>query len=179
MASEIDADEARYLAAWAERYGARFQPTGECGFGRPCVGILKSDTVGLLKGDTYPAYTAFEQMAEAPWLRTIHECPEAAPPDGVKDAYHKHDCLAVLGRGPDAVHQLWLWVRHLEAQGIGITEIPRRPANDIDAMVHGYEAAVLVKLTEREPNDVLVIDQPEMRRRGPGFEAAPPGRREE
>jgi len=166
-----DADEARYLAAWAARYGARFESAGECGFGRPCVGIVK--------GGSYPAYSEFEQVNEAPWLRSIHECPEAAPPAGVKDAYHKHDCLAVLGRGPNAIHQLYIWVRHLEAQGIGIAEIPRRPANDIDALVHGYEAVVLVKLTERETGDVLVIDQPEMGRRGPVFGVAPAGHREE
>jgi len=155
-------DETRYLAAWAERYGALLQTEGEVGFGRSCVGITKDGT--------YPGYREYEHVEFA----LLHECPEAAPPAEVKDAYHKHDCLAVLGRGPDIIHQLYAWVRHLEAQGIGIAVLPRRPANDIDALINGHEVPVLVKLAEREPGDVLVIDQAEMRRRGPGFEVTPP-----
>jgi hypothetical protein len=156
-----EADECRYLAAWAERYGASLQLDGEVGFGRACVGVIKDNT--------YPGYREGEQLNAEPYWRLIHECPEAAPPEGVENAYHKHDCLAVLGRGADAVHQLYLWVCHLEAQGIGIATIPRRPAHEWDAIFQGLSVPVLTKLAESEPGLVTLIDPDEMRRRGPGF----------
>jgi len=52
-------------------------------------------------------------------LKMIKEyaCEQARPPKEVTDAYHKHDCLAVLGHGDAAVIQLARWIKHMESQG--------------------------------------------------------------
>lgn len=133
------ADECRYLAAWAERYGARLQTKGECGFGRECVGVVH--------GTTYPYYRAYGAW-DGEDVPLVHECVEAEPPREVTDAYHKSDCLAVLGSGPEAIHQLWLWVQHLERQGIGIVVRPRVVTDMIDLMIHGHEHPLLMALSE-------------------------------
>lgn len=130
-------EEVTYLRDWAGKNKAYFEDDGEVGFGRECVGIIS--------GSAYPSYREYEQLNHEPYLRETHDCPEAQPPPEVKDAYHKHDCLAVLGRGPEAIHQLYVWVKHLEAHGIVIRKMPRRPAHEIDAIMHGLEVPVLVK----------------------------------
>jgi len=72
---------------WMHKYAADHNVVltleGECGFGRECVGILLNES--------YPDYP------EEVWV-----------PD---DAYHKHACVAVLGRGEDAENQLYLWLQ--------------------------------------------------------------------
>lgn len=128
--------EEEYLISWAFKQNARYQPEGECGFGRECVGILASN-------GHYPDWDGYEgdDYHTPGWVT-----PDAAPPDGVEDAYHKHPCLAVLGRDPEAVHQLYLWVRHLDEHGVGIKMLPRRPTAAIDAMFHGMEQAILTRV---------------------------------
>lgn len=63
---------------------------GEVGFGRECVGVLYRsnyvDTPGSEHND-------FEGHSDV-YLDRVR------PPDHVR-AYHKHDCLCVLGRGDD------------------------------------------------------------------------------
>ena len=95
-----------YLTEWAARYRCSLQLSGEVGFGRDCVGILKDshyiDTAGI-KGET--AYN-FNSEPYSWWE------PE--------DSYHKHDCLAVLGHGDEALAQLYEWVRWLDGHGYGV-----------------------------------------------------------
>jgi hypothetical protein len=109
-----------YLTEWAARYGCCLQLAGEVGFGRECTGILK--------GDTYIDY------AHEPGIWT----PE--------DAYHKHDCLAVLGRGDGALEQLYQWVKWLDENRWGVEEIYRKPTSDIDLAFHGISLPRLVRL---------------------------------
>lgn len=125
--------EVAFLEAWARQNGCRFEPEGECGFGRECVGIST--------GGEYPSYMAFDYET----LQETHNCPEAAPPPGVENAYHKHPCLAVLGRGPDAIHELYLWVHSLADKGIVVERRSRRVRNSIELMIHGREEALLVR----------------------------------
>jgi hypothetical protein len=66
------------------------------------------------------------------------------PPNGV-DAYHKHDCLAVLGRGDEAVDGLYRWVAKIRENDGRVVVRPRQPAptDHISLMLHGTERAVI------------------------------------
>ena len=89
-----------WLASYAARIGARLETEGECGFGRPCV--------GLIRNSVYPDY------------------PEDAPVP-IETAYHKHNCLAVLGRGEQAIADLYDWCCALEAAGFNKIAVSPNP----------------------------------------------------
>jgi hypothetical protein len=76
---------------WAAKNRCYIELEGEVGFGRDCVGVLQGthyvDTPGSDRND-------FEGHSEE-YLRRVK------PPEQVS-AYHKHDCLCVLGHGDDA-----------------------------------------------------------------------------
>ena len=122
--------ERAYLQDWAARQKCVFEDEGEVGFGRECVGIVG----GSCFVDLCPKVV--DDVAGAPfrWTTTL---PEAEPPEGVEDAYDKHPCLAVLGRGPGAIHQLYLWVKSIEANGLRVVREGRHPDNAVDAIFHG------------------------------------------
>jgi hypothetical protein len=118
-----------YITEWASRYGATLQLAGEVGFGRECVGVLKGsayiDTADIKDQEAY--------VEGGDWWE-----PE--------DSYHKHDCLAVLGHGGEALAQLCEWVKWLDGHGYGIEEVYRQPASDVDLAFHGVSLPKLVKL---------------------------------
>ena len=131
----MSADEVAFLRDWADRNKARFEPEGQIGFGRECVGILA-------RNDSYPAWEYDGIDGVTPdWVTA-----DAAPPNEVRDAYHKGPYLAVLGRGDDAVHQLYLWVRQLDERGITIRMDTRPVSGDIvDLILHGTQSAELTR----------------------------------
>jgi len=103
-------EEARAnLARFALEHGLTFEEAGEVGFGRPCVGFTRDGS-----------YVAHNPM-RADTFEPITEYADARlyPPEAVRDAYHKHDCLAVLAHNEyaAAMVQLDTWVRHLESLG--------------------------------------------------------------
>jgi len=95
----VNPEHILYLTQYATRHGCTVTFAGTCGFGRPCVGILL--------GGNYLDYSHLYDLDPQPdpWLWT----PE--------DAYHKHDCMAVLGHGPAAVEQLYTWAKWLDEHG--------------------------------------------------------------
>ena len=103
------------LQRFADDHKIVLETKGECGFGRSAVGFLH--------GDNYVAHNPF-RMGDAPDFEFIHpkgfeKDPRLCAPRGV-DAYHKHDCLAVLVSDEDydkALKELNMWVEHLESQG--------------------------------------------------------------
>jgi hypothetical protein len=124
--------EVAFLEDWAKQNGCEFKPDGEVGFGRECVGITT--------GSEYPSYEDYDpKTGEA-----TYACGDANPPPEVQDAYHKHPCLAVLGRGPEAIHQLFLWVVNLSIKGVVVERRPRKPTSALDLAFHGWEIALLV-----------------------------------
>lgn len=91
---------------------------GECGFGRPCVGIIFNDDYWLCYEDGFDEET--------------HESKEVVttPPDEVSDAYHKHDCITVLKHGDisgwdKAINQLYIWVQKLDKLNLKVVNVPR------------------------------------------------------
>ena len=128
------ADQIVYLTDWAARYKCSLQLNGQVGFGRDCVGILKDsnyiDTQDIKNATAYN----FDAPPHSWWE------PE--------DSYHKHDCLAVLGHGDEALAQLYEWVRWLDGQGYGIEDTYRQPKDNIDLAFHGISLPKIVKLTD-------------------------------
>jgi hypothetical protein len=122
-----------WLALYAARIGARLELGGECGFGRECV--------GLLRDSVYPDY------------------PDDAPVP-IETAYHKHPCLAVLGRGEDAVQDLCDWCVALEKDGFDRVEVVPNPRfeaeytnkeiGDIGLLMGKHQIVRLVRSQERD-----------------------------
>lgn len=84
-----------------------FEDEGECGFGRECVGLLSKSGNWL---DYNPRNnTTFEPIDGC-------QSEDVYPPSDV-EAYHKHSCMAVLGRGNEAIIGLAKWVQKLNSIG--------------------------------------------------------------
>ena len=90
-----------WMAIYCAKNNLALTVEGECGFGRECVGVLS--------GDTYPDY----EWSDARYNR-IDDNDEVWTP---KDAYHKHPCVAVLGRGEEAEDQLYQWLKWFDDNG--------------------------------------------------------------
>jgi hypothetical protein len=129
-------DEAiRDARVWASEQGCVLELDGEVGFGRPCVGVLYRtgyvDTPGSGGNDYGEGRTEFDERMLAP--------------EGV-DAYHKHDCLAVLGHGDEAIAGLLRWIEKLRRHGAVVAKYPRPVdpnAGLIGVLLHGTERAVI------------------------------------
>ena len=113
-------EKIEWMKDWAKRHGCTLQLEGECGFGRPCVGVLAQDV--------YPDYTWLNQET---WERTDNNGEVWQPPS----AYHKHDCVAVLGRGEDAEAQLYEWLKWFEDNKFRVEQGQRKLGPDEDAFV--------------------------------------------
>jgi hypothetical protein len=118
------------IKAYAADNRCYFEPEGEVGFGRECVGVLAEGK--------YPDY----EWHDADFERADPNGDVWVPPD--VDAYHKHECIAVLGRGPRAIEQLHAWVVKLRESGAVIERRARQPENVVDLVIHGIESASLV-----------------------------------
>ncbi len=119
------------LRDFAAKHNLTLEPRGEVGFGRPCVGFVGA---GSNYVDYDPRMSGGDYEPIWPIDARLH------PPEGTPDAYHKHDCLAVLVHGDDydaALVQLAKWVDHLEAQGEVYVETYRTGAVGIQAMFSG------------------------------------------
>lgn len=83
---------------------------GEVGFGRECVGIVSAESEN---------YIAFNPLNR----NDYNYIPEYFDPRlqeiAPEDAYHKYDCICVLGRDEDSIRQLDKWcdaLRELEVE---------------------------------------------------------------
>lgn len=119
-----------YLKKWAADNKCIFEDEGEIGFGRECVGIVAKehfvDYSGLIDDETWGF-------------------PFTVP----VDAYHKGDYLAVLGRGENAILQLYEWVKEIESKGYTVKQSPRQPKpneHPLQTLMSGLTKVELVKL---------------------------------
>lgn len=83
-----------WMINWAHKNKVRLELEGECGFGRECVGIIVNNI--------YPDYHWYDDD-----YNEIDQNGEIWIPE---NAYHKHPCVAVLGRGEKAEEQLFEWL---------------------------------------------------------------------
>jgi hypothetical protein len=148
-------DEIVMLEDWLKMWAADRQAVymrGECGFGRPCVGINAGGhwvDLGPPEHIEGPGYS----------MDIPSVLPGARPPDGVDDAYHKHDCLAVLVHAADyeaiteaeyepAIRQLFIWMQEIDRHHYVIKSQARNNDTALEAILHGTSVYFLA---EREP----------------------------
>lgn len=98
-------EKLQWMAVWAMRHGVAVQLNGEVGFGRECVGIISDGA--------YPDYEWFDDKT---YERVDNNGEVWTPPD----AYHKHPCFAVLGRGEAAETQLYDWLKWFDDNGFAV-----------------------------------------------------------
>jgi hypothetical protein len=113
------------IQEYANRFKLIFEDEGECGFGRECVGL----TSGTNWVDYNPTDDSTGEEIKGFYDERFYEI---KPPD----AYYKHDCIAVLGRGDDAIKQLSDWVDKLNELG-AVVETYKTGATGIQAMISG------------------------------------------
>ncbi len=113
------------IQEFANRFKLIFEEEGECGFGRECVGL----TNGNNYVDYNPTHSETYEYIDGFYDERFDEI---APPD----AYHKHDCLAVLGRGEVPIRQLAEWVIKLNDLGAVVEKYPTG-ATGLQAMISG------------------------------------------
>ncbi len=90
-----------WMAVWCAHNNLQLKLKGECGFGRECVGAS-------VEGH-FPDYR---------WYNNDFEREDANGDVWVPgDAYHKHECVAVLGRGEKAESQLYDWLKWFDDNG--------------------------------------------------------------
>lgn len=121
----FDEEKTAFMARWANENGATLQLKGECGFGRPCVGIIAGQ-----------AWVDFMWMSLEPHADELQDTLREFRMILPEDLYHKHDCVAVLAspyEEPDydaAAEQLYVWVQWLNANNWRIEIIPRKTFNE-------------------------------------------------
>ena len=89
---------------WANRNHARIELEGECGIMRECVGLIVEGV--------YPDYEWHDEDYER-----VDTNGDVWRPEG---AYHKHPCVAVLGRGEGPEAQLYDWLTWFVKNGFTI-----------------------------------------------------------
>ena len=99
------------IMEFAEANGVIFDKEGECGFGRECVGLRKDGNWIDFNPHNSETYSTIEEYYDD----KLHDI---AP----ENAYHKHNCLAVLGRGDEAIIELSEWVTKLREMGAKIVK---------------------------------------------------------
>jgi len=114
--SEIHKEKLNWMAVWAMNHNCALELNGEVGFGRPCVGITVSGT--------YPDYEWYDDD----YNRIDKNGNIWLPPN----AYHKHPCVAVLGKGEKAEEQLYDWLKWFDNNNFSVIEIENPNADSLN-----------------------------------------------
>jgi hypothetical protein len=114
-------NELLWLAEWCKKENLELVLEGECGFGRECVGVASKND------GTYPDYEWYGESYE----RIDNNGNVWAP----GNAYHKHPCTAVLGRGEKAIKELYEWCLWFENNGFHYKIISAECTNEIELML--------------------------------------------
>lgn len=115
------------IQEFADKHNIHFEQEGECGFGRECVGLLKKKEGNYIDYNPTDSVT-YDYIDDLKDDRLWDITPE--------NAYHKHNCLAVLGRGEKAVKELSEWVDALKELDVTI-ESYETGATGLQAMISG------------------------------------------
>lgn len=128
-----------WLALWCARQDVpvALALKGECGFGRECVGILVNDH--------YPEYEWFD---DENFYERADKNGDVWRPE---DAYHKHECIAVLGRGEQAESQLYEWVKWFDDNGFVLEtgSTGRRDLHPVEVLMGNHTYQRMVKKKEQ------------------------------
>jgi len=93
-----------WMINWAHKNKVILELEGSCGIGRDCVGITAK---GL-----YPDYHWYDDSYEK-----IDENGDVWVPE---DAYHKHECVAVLHHGENSEAQLYEWLQWFDTNNFTV-----------------------------------------------------------
>lgn len=120
---------------------------GEVGFGRPCVGVLWRTHYVDTPGSAFNEYPpGVPQHAFSPNAEQERILDPYRPPEDV-DAYHKHDCLCVLGTDDEAVDGLLRWIEKIRRDGgrIVVRDREQVPGSDspLNWLFHGRQHAIV------------------------------------
>lgn len=121
------------IQEFANKHKVIFEDEGECGFGRECV--------GLTNGSQWIAFNPYDKNTYEP-LPEYHSDKfyEISP----EDAYHKSDCIAVLGRGAEAIRQLHEWITKLDELNVVMASIPTGASDPITLMLQGTHTPIFM-----------------------------------
>lgn len=115
-------EQIAWMEGWCEAQGLKLQLNGTCGFGRECVGVLSAD------GAAYPDYIWYDKNYD----HRLDPNGDVWTPD---DAYHKHNCVAVLGASDDAVSQLYEWLKWFSDNGFKYEKVTQKCDNMIELLM--------------------------------------------
>jgi hypothetical protein len=118
------------LNAFAKKHEVTLIEKGECGFGRPCVGFTS-------ESGNYVDYNPIRMHGDYDYILEYDD--KLEPPDNI-DAYHKHECFAVLVSHDNyatALGELLEWVEHLDSQGSLYLSPYSTGATGMQAMISG------------------------------------------
>lgn len=125
-----------WMAIWCAKMGLQLELKGECGIGRECVGVV-----------TDGSYPDYEWHDDKTWDRIDRNGEVWAPPD----AYHKHPCVAVLGRGEHAESQLYDWLKWFDENNFKLEKgavKSAQPLSIIEVMLGKHRFVRLVRQTQ-------------------------------
>lgn len=97
------------IQEFANRFKLIFEEEGEVGFGRECVGLTNGNNYVDYNPTCEPNYDYVKDLYDE---RLYDIAPE--------NAYHKHNCLCVLGRGESSIIDLSEWIDKLKELGATI-----------------------------------------------------------
>lgn len=123
-------DKIDWMIKWAHNNKVILNLEGECGFGRECVGILALN-------DCYPDYEWYDDEH-----KRIDKNGDVWIP---KDAYHKHECVAVLGRGEKAESQLYDWLKWFDDNNFKVEIVDRKCLHALELFLGRHRHARMVK----------------------------------
>lgn len=121
-------EQIQLLQRFANDHGIVLQLEGSVGFGRECVGFTHGDNYVAYNPLRYPDFEPVSGFEDD----SIGDCAPA-------DAYHKHNCLAVLvhdGDRDNAILQLVQWVEAMNEFGVEVAEY-ETGATGLQAMMTG------------------------------------------
>lgn len=105
----MNIDKLKFMQDFASRNGCTLELEATVGLGRECVGILINGC--------YPDYEWYDKEYE----RVDANGDVWTPPN----AYHKHPCVAVLGKGEAAEDQLYDWLLWFHENGFKVESITK------------------------------------------------------
>jgi hypothetical protein len=125
-------DKIQWLETWCKGQGVNLVLEGQCGFGRECVGISIHEH--------YPDYVWYDE-------ETYDRADDNGDMFIPEDAYHKHDCVAVLGRGKKAEAQLYDWIKWFDENGFNVVTIEKDNSHlsEIERWLAGTHTVRMVK----------------------------------
>lgn len=115
-------EQIQYLREFAHSLGCEIVTEGTVGFNRPCVGIIDAQ-IGQYVDYNPVDYDSFFESGDSTVDNYFYFGYNSLlePPAEVIDAYHKHDCFAVLTNKADTVNsigQLYLWVKNIVSHAV-------------------------------------------------------------